>query len=273
MQSPEPIRILQVTDLHLRAAPDGELYGVRTNGSFQAVMERALGDDDWHPAAIMVTGDLAEDPSREVYTRFRSAMESFGPPVLCLPGNHDDPSLMAAVLDGGLVSYCTSHTFGSWRVVPLDTVVPGEDGGALSDRELTRLQREISADETQWVIVAVHHQPLPMGSAWLDGVRLGNGPEMLSLLARHRRVRAVVWGHVHQASDRRRGELRLLSTPSTCAQFMPGTTTCVMDSRPPGFRRLDLGHDGSIHTEVVWLDGWPQTAGATDSRAICRPPR
>ena len=136
MHTVESLRILQVTDLHLRAARDGELYGVRTDESFRAVMERALGDPEWRPEAILVTGDLAEDPVRDVYQRFRSIMEPLGLPVLCLPGNHDDPALMAEIVDAGALSYCSGRSIGRWRLVLLDTVVPGEAGGALSDSEL-----------------------------------------------------------------------------------------------------------------------------------------
>ncbi|HSG64326.1 MAG TPA: phosphodiesterase, partial [Gammaproteobacteria bacterium] len=61
-------------------------------------------------------------------------------------------------------------------------------------------------------------------------------------------------GHVHQASDRHRGEIRLLSTPSTCAQFLPGHDFFALDNRPPGCRWITLLHDGRIETALDWLD-------------------
>ena len=67
-------------------------------------------------------------------------------------------------------------------------------------------------------------------------------------------MRAVVWGHVHQDFDAMRGPVRLLSTPSTCAQFKPGAEKFAVDTRPPGYRILELGVDGAIRTEVVWLE-------------------
>src|SRR5204863_6572219 len=99
MAAGNSLRILHVTDLHLRAAPEGELYGVRTNASFAAVMEHALGDPAWQPDAVLVTGDIAEDPAPAVYADFRARMERLGVPVLCLPGNHDEPGAMARALD------------------------------------------------------------------------------------------------------------------------------------------------------------------------------
>jgi Icc protein len=60
--------------------------------------------------------------------------------------------------------------------------------------------------------------------------------------------------------------MRMMSTPSTCAQFTPNTETCVMDLRPPGFRWLELLPNGDISTEVVWLDELRQTDRPPDSR-------
>lgn len=267
MSDADPLRILHVTDLHLVADPDGDLYGVRTNASFEAVMKRALGDAAWTPDAVLVTGDLAEDATTEVYQRFHTRVDPLGIPVLCLPGNHDDPAEMGRVLNRGNVSLCASRSIGRWKFVMLDSFLPGEAGGTVSAAEIRRLNAELASSRDRWVVVAVHQQPLPMGSAWLDGVGLTNGPELLATLARHENVRALVWGHVHQASDRRHGAVRLLSTPSTCAQFAPHTERCVMDIRPPGFRRLELHASGDVGTEVHWLEDWAPANRPTDSRA------
>jgi Icc protein len=263
----QPLHLLQLTDLHLRASPAGEIYQVRTHDSFHAVLRRAFRDAGPPPAAVLVTGDIAEDPLPEVYARFRTAMEPVGLPVLCLPGNHDDVTAMRPVLDDGLFSVCRNISLGAWRIVMLDSAIPGEDGGTLAPAELTRLDRELAAEHDRWIAVAVHHQPLPMGSAWLDAVGMDNGEALLARLAADDRARLVLWGHVHQASDRVAGALRLLSTPSTCAQFAPGTVGCTMDTRPPGFRRLTLHPDGAIDTEVHWLEELSPTSRPTDSRA------
>lgn len=262
----DPLTVLHVTDLHLHADPATELYGVRTDHSFRAVMERAARADGWPPDVVLVTGDLVEDRSREGYERFRSIMHPLGVPVLSLPGNHDDPELMARLLDDGEFSFCAGRDLGDWRFVMLNSHVPGFDGGELGDSELARLEAQLSAAADQHVLVAVHHQPLDMGSAWLDGYGIRNAPAFRETLSRHRNVRAVLWGHVHQASDREHDGMRMLSTPSTCAQFTPGTETCVMDIRPPGFRELQLWADGTMETGVVWLVDWIVRERPSDSR-------
>jgi Icc protein len=64
----------------------------------------------------------------------------------------------------------------------------------------------------------------------------------------------MLWGHVHQASDHLRNGIRLMSTPSTCSQFRPNSDDFAVDERPPGYRWLELYPDGTIETEIRWLD-------------------
>jgi Icc protein len=130
----------------------------------------------------------------------------------------------------------------------------GEDEVQLAVRELERLDAELRTLQDVPVLVCLHHPPVPVGSAWLDGVGLLNGDAFLDSISRHANVRCVLAGHVHQAFDTVRRGVRFLATPSTCAQFTPGTERCVMDRRPPGYRWIELHADGSFDTEVGWLD-------------------
>ena len=267
MSSNDAIRILHVTDPHLHADPATQLYGVRTDRSFRAVIERALGDEQWQPDVVLATGDLVEDRSQKGYERFREIMRPCGLPILCLPGNHDDPARMSQILNEDNFSFCATHDIGPWRVIMLNSHLPEDEGGQLSGSELARLDAALAGSNEQHVLVCVHHQPIDMGSQWLDGYGLRNATALLSILKRYPCAKGIVWGHVHQASDRQHQNLRLLSTPSTCAQFTPGTVTCVMDTRPPGFRRLNLAADGAISTDVLWLDDWIISSRPPDSRA------
>jgi Icc protein len=82
-------------------------------------------------------------------------------------------------------------------------------------------------------------------------VGLQNADEFLALTDRSHAVRAMLWGHVHQGFESRRKGVRLLSVPSTCAQFLPHSDQFAIDPSPPGYRRLTLRADGTIDTEVL----------------------
>ena len=89
-----------------------------------------------------------------------------------------------------------------------------------------------------------------MDSKWLDKIGLHNNHDLLDIIAKHPNVRCVLWGHVHQDSDRLINGVRYISSPSTCIQFKPYSTEFAIDDLAPGYRWLDLNIDGSIETGV-----------------------
>ena len=265
--NPTPLRLLHITDPHLLGDESLEIYDVNTTLSLRQVLQQALAESPVPPDAILVTGDIADDCSREAYARLRGLLQPWGVPVLCLPGNHDSPDLMSRLLNSDGFQYCGRADFGDWTIILLDSHVPREPSGRVAESELERLQSELRATTDRPVLVCVHHLPVQVGSAWLDAVGLQNRHDLLAMLDLFPQVRAVLAGHVHQTFEATAGRVRMIATPSTCAQFTPALPTCVMDLRPPAYRWLALASDGAIRTDVRWLQGWKTTARPTDSRA------
>jgi Icc protein len=186
-------------------------------------------------------------------------------PVLCLPGNHDEPQAMRRELAGKPFVIGGFVDLGRWRIVLLDSCIPGAASGALSAEALAGLEETLASAGSRHCMVCLHHHPVAMSSRWLDRVGLTNAAEFLHVIDMHRNVRAVVWGHVHQSFDALRKGVRLLATPSTCAQFLPNADDFAVDHRPPAYRTFELRPDGSLATEVVWVE--PHCGGS--SRSAC----
>ncbi|HEX5420248.1 MAG TPA: 3',5'-cyclic-AMP phosphodiesterase [Gammaproteobacteria bacterium] len=250
----KPLALLHISDVHLHAAADSRMRGVVTYESFLGVLEHAKQSADWPPAAVLVTGDIVQDESRAGYERFRAVMQPLGLPVYCVPGNHDDPRLMSELLADAPFQVSGEAQFDNWSLVLLNTFLHGEDAGGLGKKRLASLESALRADADKHVLICMHHHPLPIGSAWLDGVGLQDADLFLQTVDAHPHVRAVVCGHVHQASDRTRNGVRYLSTPSTCSQFKPHSDCFALDHRPPGLRWLNLHEDGGIETRVDWIE-------------------
>lgn len=229
------------------------MRGVVTFDTFRAVIERAMADPN-PPDAIVTTGDIVQDETRDGYERFRRVLAPFDTPVLCVPGNHDAPNIMADTLQKAPFQVNGSFQAQGWSLVLLNTFTRGDDGGRLASTELDRLRDTLAQHESLHTLICLHHHPVPMGSRWLDGVALRNPQDLFDIIDTAPQVRGVLWGHVHQGSDRHRNGIRLMSTPSTCSQFRPNSDDFATDARPPGFRWLDLRPDGTIDSEVVWLD-------------------
>jgi Icc protein len=212
------------------------------------------GAADWRAHRVLVTGDVIQDDSAEAYGRFRDLMLPLKLRVHCVPGNHDIRDLMKAVCSRPPFSYCAYEEIGDWLLVGIDSCVSGEAGGEVSREELDRMSDIIVRSPAKHVLISLHHPPVPMGSRWLDSVSLKNGDELLERLRTLKRVRATVFGHVHQEYDDDYEGIRILATPSTCRQFKPGSDKFAVDDKPPAYRHITLGADGSVETELIWVN-------------------
>jgi Icc protein len=207
---------------------------------------------------VAVTGDLVQDDPG-AYGSLDLLLQGFGTPVLLIPGNHDLPAELERRLGHAPFRIGGTQVFGSWALVMLSTwFADSLDGeGRLGPTELQRLEAALDAHRDRHVLVCLHHPPIAMEAAGLDRLGLTDAAPFREVIGRHPQVRAVAWGHAHQALDVFRGATRWLCTPSTCMQFRPRDPGFVVDGRPPAYRVIDLQDDGGIATEVAWLEGCP----------------
>jgi len=172
----------------------------------------------------------------------------------CVPGNHDIRDLMRPICSRPPFSYCARAEVHDWLLLGLDTCIKGNAGGEIAAAEFDRLDLIISESSAKHIMVCLHHPPVPMGSAWLDTVALKNGDKLLKRLQAAKRVRLLVFGHVHQPYDAEHLGIQVIGTPSTCSQFKPGSDDFALDDRPPAYRRITLNSDGSSSSELVWVE-------------------
>ncbi|MCT7653925.1 3',5'-cyclic-AMP phosphodiesterase [Oceanimonas sp. NS1] len=239
----------QITDTHLFADREGELLGVATWHSCRAVVN-AMKEELAGCDAILATGDLSQDQSAESYRHFVAMMSELTPPVFWLPGNHDEAPVMQAELDAAGVSQA-NHLLGEhWQVLLLDSQAQGETCGRLSEAQLTLLDTALEHYPQHHLLLAVHHQAVPAGCAWLDQHNLRNAEQLQVRLARHQANSVVLCGHVHQGFDQVFDGIRYLASPSTCIQFKPLSDDFALDYMAPGWRQLSLYPDGRLSTRV-----------------------
>lgn len=242
--------IVQITDPHLFAAPGGRLKGVDVDAALQGVLGEVARR---HAGAegVLLTGDLVHEEAAASYARLAAFLGVLSRPVYCLPGNHEDKTLLAAACHRGSLR-CDKRVFaGGWQILLLDSGHPPDAAGYLEEGELSFLDGALGEHPETPALVALHHPPLAVGSPWLDAMQVANGADLLAVLDRHPQVRGVVFGHIHQAFEAVRGGVRFLGCPSTCAQFLPGAAESALDDRPPGYRWLRLAPDGGLTTGVV----------------------
>jgi 3',5'-cyclic-AMP phosphodiesterase len=229
-----PTLIAQISDPHIR------LDDAVSQAALAAAVARVLTLNPL-PAAVLVTGDIANSGDPAEHTRALELLAPLPMPVHRLAGNHD--------LFGERTRY-VAEAHGV-RIVACDTSIPGRDDGAL---ELEWLAERLAEDRETPALVAMHHPPLLTGLAWLD--EIGHTPEnraaLAELLAGAPNVKRVVAGHVHRVVHDIVGGCGVITCASTNIQsgldFL--ATGMVLVNEPPSLLVHALLDSGELVTHV-----------------------
>ena len=238
------IRLAQLSDLHLVGEAAPLPFGQDSAASLAAVVDAFPA----RPDVAVMTGDLADDGSIEAYHRIHGLTADLADEVHSVPGNHDDPAAMYELL-GGSDALRVVRLSRSWTMLLVNSQWSGHDAGRISPETLAALD-EALAKTKQHVIVSMHHPPASTCDDPYCGIV--NSEEILRVLHRGQRVRAVLSGHLHRAFDNHRDGIRFLGAPSTCRQLTHGGVPhFAPTSAPPAARLFDLHRDGTITYETV----------------------
>ncbi|MEE9339905.1 MAG: 3',5'-cyclic-AMP phosphodiesterase [Methylococcaceae bacterium] len=248
----QAISILQISDLHLLTKSGEKMCNIDTELSFCKVLEYAFSKHKKFDL-ILVTGDLAQDPCQFNYQRIHQELEKYHTKTVCLPGNHDDFSLMHQFIQSEHINCDKLVRFKDWQVICLNSKKEGTQGGFLNSNELDFLDDLLKKHPTINTLIAVHHNSLPTKSRWLDTMTIENSDEFFSLLKHHSQVKAITCGHIHQKQEIVKDNKLILGMPSTCFQFKPNSTEYALDDNMPGYRILLLYSTGEIKSDIYRL--------------------
>jgi Icc protein len=248
MRSTNDIHLIQISDTHLQADPQALLWGFDNNAILSRLLELARRSEA-RIDGVLATGDLVEDGSAAGYRRLALLADQLKLPFYWLPGNHDSPEVMAGELTGIYLRPPGLYDLGSWTLITLDTHLPGQDAGLVTDEDMDTLDKSLNSSDKP-VLLALHHHPMAVQSAWLDDLMLKNGKALLQQLARHQQAKVVLCGHVHQEFEAYRRGIHLLACPSGTRQFLPNSSSFALDDRLPGYRWIKLRPDGQINTGI-----------------------
>jgi Icc protein len=251
--------ILQISDPHLLSQAEGTLKGVPTAESLRLVLQRARKEIA-DPVRVILSGDLSHEETVAGYELLKELLRDWTGRSLLIPGNHDDRRGMRTVFDqvpgDADDAIWFREELGDWLLIGLDSHVPGEVHGELSDEILDKLDAWLSENPMRPTLIFLHHHPVSVNSEWLDAISLQNPAPLEKLVRGSQGVRGVFCGHIHQVYEGVFAGVPLYSAPSASVQFVPECETMQIDLRPPGFRVIEL-QELQISTRVVRLDEMP----------------
>lgn len=239
-------RLVQISDCHLPAKPATPYRGLNADEGLSALVATVIR---WQPDALMLTGDLSEDASPESYRRLASALDRVNAPVCALPGNHDELEQMARFFAAGPYQGPYVQQAGAWDLALLNSSLPGRIDGRICEKDLEALDELLDAGRP--TLLALHHQPLPIGAPWIDRYMLESPEVFLNWVTARVHVKAVTWGHVHQVFEMQLGAARFVSAPSSAANSLPATQRFTSDPAGPACRRWELFGDGQLETGIL----------------------
>ncbi|CAL9278794.1 metallophosphoesterase family protein [Streptomyces sp. SudanB52_2052] len=257
------MRILHLSDTHLdrSGGPDAD----RADGT--AALRRLLTElshlNDLD--AVVVTGDVADDGSHKAYARARELLSGYagrrGANVFYTTGNHDERTAFADVLGSGHVQpeaeyegaageRAGASTVDGWRLITLDTLVPGKGYGRLDGGQLNWLRELLVTPAPSGTFLAFHHPPVALDVDVQRALGLQNSAELAETI-RGTDVQLILCGHFHLQILGRLEQAAVWVTPGVVSRIdltaRPGTERAV---HGPSASPVHLGapHGPLIHT-------------------------
>jgi len=232
-----PKSFIQISDSHI----DDEklVMGVDSQANLTCVVEhisKQLYD------ALIFSGDLSHNGTINSYIRINEILKPLNNKACILPGNHDNKSNLAKIFDNSLLS---NFQLNDWEIISIDSVQNEKVSGYLSDQKLQTLINEIKQSRAKYIVLCLHHPVVPMQSSWDDDLSLENSEDFFGAISQFPRVRAIIWGHAHQSSEFKFGNIKLFSCPSTAVQFCGPSGI--------GYNHYTLHDNGEINCKTRWL--------------------
>ena len=263
MPAPTPLTILHLSDTHL-FGDDSRHYGVVDTG---AAFGHAL--DQFSEIAeldlLVLSGDLSDDGSPRSYRKLRAIVEPWAAQrrarVVYAMGNHDlranfrlelgdghgtapaaaecctGPSALDPAASSGPVDAVS--TVGPWRIVTLDSSVPGAGYGELESRQLGWLAEVLATPAEAGTVLVIHHPPAPAYTPLLQALELYN-PEDLLEVVQGSDVRVILSGHYHHPLRQTFAGIPVIVTPGIA------NTGDIL--APEGTERATIGSGGTLVT-------------------------
>ena len=187
------------------------MQGKRTrSGRSAPIVER------FEPELVIASGDLSHRGRPEQHDTAAELLRGLGPPLLCVPGNHDIPYTFPARFTRTWEQFerqweTTEPVYRSERIlaVGLNSVRPWRNqSGRLRDAQLARAAQELRSSNGSQLRVAVLHHHL-IGAPWRSRKKpVARRNHVLASLV-DAGAELIVAGHIHQSTIAERREFEI----------------------------------------------------------------
>lgn len=197
-------KLLFLSDLHI-CVPGETIIGLDTLARLETTLNAAMTA---HPdaAALILLGDLTHHGHPDEYSALARILANVDIPVIPMLGNHDRRHAFLAQFpntpqtpQGHIQQF---RDIGHHRIITLDSLdgppyaTDHHTGKICADR-MAFLDNALTTRNGRFAIVCIHHPPFETGIVGMDRIKLDDGADLLTLLARHGNMH-LVCGHLHR---------------------------------------------------------------------------
>jgi Icc protein len=202
--SSKPVRIAQISDLHIKP-PDTLAYGRVDTAKALERCVAALNEFKPAPDFVVISGDLADTPTSEEYDYLKRLLAPLKLPFAGIPGNHDSRELMREAFPQADYALALGPLnqrieIAGLDLVLLDSSVPSKPFGELEAPTLQWLEATLASSADRPALLFLHHPPFQTGIWHMDRQNLLNASDLAPIVRCHPRVQLIATGHVHRAT-------------------------------------------------------------------------
>ena len=247
------VRLAFITDQHISLGVDNAL-GVDTKARFLGLLD-LIREKKYN--GIILGGDLCymhgDIPS---YEWIYESLQPLQIPVCVIPGNHDDPAMIACVFP------CLSlneekelfyqMSWGDIEMIFLDTTK-----GFMLEKQYEWLEKKVTATNSADIWICMHHPPVLTGSRHMDGKYAFQQIEKFSQFcsAHPSKTFHIFSGHCHLERTITKSNMHVYITPSSYVNIDPDFEEFMpLSWQKNGFRELIWPEPGTFLTNVLYVD-------------------
>lgn len=219
--------LAQITDLHIGSGWNENAQRLET--IIQSINKEVS------PFLTLITGDLVQEGTIKAYEYLRRLLEHLEAPYYIIPGNHDNRVVLKQVFNGMTyvnnkderIDYCIDIPQLPFKLLALDTVVPGKFYGQLSEEQLQKII-EVCQETSKPLVIFMHHPPLTVEtidpftlqyfreflSELLEGLQFIGAKTFAAKIPYLPSLCAILSGHLHLSAQLSWQGISLIIAPS-----------------------------------------------------------
>ncbi len=246
------MKIIQITDIHIGTEGEASSKKIDTRQTFSSIIAEIKNRDFDY---LILTGDLCLDSTFDsgIYLWIQKKLNSLSRPYFVIPGNHDDPRLLAEVfgyhnkIKNGALYW--EHCIQGEQFIFIDS-----SPYVVSAEQHQWLNQIIAQSQQNRFFIFMHHPPCHVGSLHMDAhYPLRERDAFMNLLLKHNKTFYIFTGHYHCEKIIIQKNVHVFVTPSTYYQIDERYEDARVKNNLIGYREIEIS-DHVIRTTVNYIE-------------------